>query len=283
MKHTLVWGKHTIEDLQKRFFKEGPFEMESLIGEPIKFDYDPVKKNMTIAGGDIFVGDIHGVDGLVHFSTEVPLPRSVTHNVYDMGKEDPKFSTQITYIDTVRLDSDIGRLLPLTGMYAPNSAWEGKRIFMESVGDEVIKSHMFKELMWCDALRGSVGTTLISTNEKKWKVTLNANNMPCFESLEVPPGEVVPRAACIVKCDILARNGIVHELDYPMFSEEAETRAPSAFAGNLPSAPSAPVTWPPSYPPPSPVAINPPTNGSVAQAVAYASAVVLTVLLLLMQ
>jgi hypothetical protein len=158
----------------------------------------------------------------------------VTHTVYDIANEDPKFSTQIAYIDTVYLDTDIKRLLPLTALYAPNEEWEGKKTKLEEIAKNVLESHLFDDLLWCDRLRELAGTTVTSLNEKQWTITINSDNFPCFETTEtVVVGAV--KSACITKCDILARNGVVHEMDTLLLFEAAETRSPSEFVGDFPS------------------------------------------------
>jgi hypothetical protein len=137
------------------------------------------------------------------------------------------------------------RLLPLTAMYTPDEIWTGKKFDKDVIGESLLKSFMFESLQWCDVLLKAEGQTLISLNNKKWNVTKNTNNMPCFETLEQYLPENMPQRACITKCDILARNGIVHELDYLMLSEIAETRPPSVLdvSAPIPVAPRAPVVF----------------------------------------
>lgn len=167
----------------------------------------------------------------MHFTDALPLPRSVTKTIYDIANEDPKYTTQISYIDTVMLDSDMKRLLPLTAMYAPNKEWEGKKTEMNEIAEKVLKNHMFEKLYRCDELRSMVDMPILSVNGKMWTVSVNKNDFPCFESAD----DAAPKKACIIKCDILARNGIVHELDTLLLFEAAETRPPSEFGGSFPS------------------------------------------------
>jgi hypothetical protein len=170
----------------------------------------------------------------VHFVTQVPLPRSVTRTVYDIAKEDPKFSTQISYIDTVRLAADMKRLLPLTAFYAPNAEWEGKVTRIEDIAKTVLESHMFEKLLWCDTIRSMKGSAITSLNNRTWEISINDAGFPCFDTYEEEDGQT--KRACITKCDIIARNGIVHELDTLLLFNAAETRPPSSFTGSFPTA-----------------------------------------------
>jgi Fasciclin domain len=180
----------------------------------------------------------------VHFTDALPLPRSVTKTIYDIANEDPKFSTQIAYIDSVLLDSDMRRLLPLTALYAPNEQWEGKATKMQEIAKNVLKNHMFGKLYWCDELRqlAEDEIAVTSLNDKVWNITINEDNFPCFDTLEVSD-KGKPLRACITQCDILARNGIVHELDTLMLFEAAETRPPSTAFAPTASAPRTPTVY----------------------------------------
>jgi Fasciclin domain len=269
LSHMLVQGRWTEQDLKDKYETNGAFNLTSLLNQSIPVDFDSATGFITIAGGDLFFPDIQGVDGyvtslcrscrvamflspvyaldltsrfliprffssLVHFTDALPLPRSVTHSIYDIANEDPRYTTQITYIDTVYLDSDMKRLLPLTALYAPNEEWEGKKTEMEEIAKKVLKSHMFEKLYWCDRLRNETNVT--SLNGQNWLVSVNDDNFPCFEPLDATGVVAAPLKTCITKCDILARNGIVHELDTLMMYEAAETRSPSEFIGSAPNA-----------------------------------------------
>jgi hypothetical protein len=227
LSHMLVHGIHTEETLRSRFEKEGPYNLTSLAHQPLMIDFDEETSQVTLEKGNLFKTDMKGYDGLVHFTTEVPLPISVTHTVYDIAKVDPKFTTHIIYIDSVQLDTDMKRLLPLTSLYAPNDAWKNKKTDMLDIADKVLKNHMFEKLLWCDKLLSMAESkeTITSLNERVWNVTKNDKNMPCLETPEEGTGKIL--RACVTKCDILARNGIVHELDAALFFENPETRAPS--------------------------------------------------------
>lgn len=182
----------------------------------------------------------------VHFTNKVPTPISVTHTIYDIAKEQDKFSTQITYVDSVLLASDMQRLIPLTALYVPNPVWEGVPAPIGEIGEQILKSYMFDDLLWCDKLLESVGQTVRSTNGFLWDITVNDDNMPCFgiasQFDDQPPK---PARACVTSCDTLARNGIVHEIDYMMLVEEPERIVDSVF-GNV--APTPTVGFQPTVP-----------------------------------
>lgn len=197
----------------------------------------------------------------------MPLPVSLIKTVYDIANEDPegRFSTHIKQIDYVRLASDMKRLLPLTCMYVPDPIWEGKVVYLESIAKDVLKSHIFKEMLWCDSLRNVVGKKAISLNGKEWNVTLNENNMPCFETLDELEEADRPERSCITKCDILAKNGIVHEMDNLIMFVRPETKDTSILGGNVPSSSQGFVPSPPTVfqrPVVTPVAA--PANGPSA-------------------
>ena len=225
MEHTMVQGAWTKKALADRYNEIGPYKLTSLAGEPIQVDWNPVKNEVTVAGGELFFPNIQGPDGLVHLTNKLPLPISVTHTIYDIADEDPNYSTQILYIDSVRLASDMRRLLPMTAMYAPNTAFDNIVTPMNKIAETVLKNHMFEELLWCDDLRAMAGEgTIMSLNQREWTISVE-DGMPCFEAQN--PVEGVGKA-CVTKCDILARNGIVHFVDYRMEFEVAETAPPQS-------------------------------------------------------
>jgi uncharacterized surface protein with fasciclin (FAS1) repeats len=178
---------------------------------------------------------LHQFCRYLHFITKLPLPRSVTHTVYDIAQENPEFSTFVSYIDQVRLTADLRRLLPLTAFYAPNSAFEGKVTKVEEIAKSVLESHLFETLLWCDTLKEMVGSSIKSLNQQNWTISLGSNGLPCFDTYTEADGTVMK--ACVKKCDTLARNGIVHELDELLLYNPSETRPPSTFDDFAPTAP----------------------------------------------
>ena len=219
---------------------------------------------------------------LVHFTNEAPKPRSITHTVYDIAEELDRYRIHISYIDALFLREDMKRLLPLTVFYAPNEAFEGKVFQITEISETLLENHIFKELLWCEKLVGMAGQRVESHNGQTWLVSVNEKTgMPCFDTIEVFGGAA--EKACITVCDILARNGIVHELDTVLVYEVAETRPPSP-----PIAPIAPVYQQPSTPLfPRPTPVGPPTqapgqSSSPVLSLAWAAAVVPVVLCLLL-
>jgi uncharacterized surface protein with fasciclin (FAS1) repeats len=83
LRHCTVQGAMTYADLKKRFDEEGQYNLTSLANQTVEVDYDVKKDLLTVAGGTIAAADIRGVDGLVHFTTRLLAPISVTHTVYD--------------------------------------------------------------------------------------------------------------------------------------------------------------------------------------------------------
>jgi len=229
MEHTLVQGIWTKEKLLERYHQVGPYELMSLAGEPIPVGFNHAKGEVTVAGGELFFPNIQGPDGMVHISNQLPLPISVTKTIYDIANDDPNYSTQILYIDSLRLSSDLRRLLPMTALYANNTVFDNVVTPLTDIAEKVLKNHMFAELLWCDTLIEMAGNgTVMSLNQRNWTISVE-NGFPCFTAEN--PIEGVGKA-CVSKCDILARNGIVHLMDYRLEYEVAET-APPGESGTL--------------------------------------------------
>eukprot|EP00522_Entomoneis_paludosa_P014952 CAMPEP_0172453626 /NCGR_PEP_ID=MMETSP1065-20121228/10853_1 /TAXON_ID=265537 /ORGANISM="Amphiprora paludosa, Strain CCMP125" /LENGTH=731 /DNA_ID=CAMNT_0013205811 /DNA_START=128 /DNA_END=2323 /DNA_ORIENTATION=- len=236
--HQMIQGTYLEEDFVELWYNNSgrPYNITMISGENATFDYDEERKKVMVYGnavvdvnkryGDMWFSNLKGIDGLLHFTAALPQPKSVTHSVYDLINEWENFTTQITYIDTVFLKQDLQRLIPITGLASHNDDWNGKYIALDDISTSVLENHLFAELWWCDTLRGMVGEELESHNGQLWTISLNeTTNMPCFDYVVVFGGEV--RRSCITKCDILARNGIVHQVDKVLFFEVPRTRGPS--------------------------------------------------------
>jgi hypothetical protein len=237
----MLQGIYLEQDLKDLYeVNAGEYNLTSLAGENITFGYDAARDLIQYQGGDLFFTDIKGVDGYVHFATKVPLPLSMTHTVYDVANEMENYTTQISFINAVFLRQDMRRLLPLTALYTPNEEWEGKLIEVDDIAEVVLENHLFEDLMWCDKLRGLQNQVVESLNGQTWFVTVNEDNFPCFDTITTF-GAATTRA-CITRCDILARNGIVHEIDKIMLKERPETIGPAPPIAPTPRVPSAP-TW----------------------------------------
>jgi uncharacterized surface protein with fasciclin (FAS1) repeats len=243
LRHNLIQGRLSYNDLLQKYQTEGTFNLTSLAGQPVTIGYNEDNKTITVAGGDIFYKDVQGTDGLVHFTEAVPLPKSMTWTVYDFAKNDENFETQATMIDAVFLASDMKQLSPLTVLYAPDDKWTNLAIPMEEISRTVLENMVFKTLLWCDTLRALEGQYAESHNQKYWTITVNDKNMPCFEFSEQKElnGTAVDSKSkpavyqsCITQCDILARNGIVHHIDTVLLFEAAQTLSPKLTGARLP-------------------------------------------------
>lgn len=178
---------------------------------------------------------------LLHFTEALPLPYSVTHSVYDMVLGWENFKTQMTLIDTVFLKHDLKRLSPLTAFFAPNDAWNFK-IELDDISKSVLENMIFADLLWCETLRELKDKRPESHNGQTWKVTVNeTTNMPCFDMEETEGGPV--RRSCVTKCDVLTRNGIVHQVDRAFVYGVVETIGPQPPSIPTASNPNAPTFW----------------------------------------
>lgn len=250
LKHFLLQGKYTKNDLKDLVLNNSgnPVNITMLTGQNVLLEYDQERNMLLLEGGDIFFGDIKGVDGLLHFTSVVPRPESVTKTCWTIAKENPKFSIHTGYLESLFLDEDINRLLPLTTFYAPDEAFEGKLFDILEMSDTLLENFVFKELLWCEKLRELAANDerIESHNGRTWKISVNEEGFPCFDTIRYI-GDFAERS-CITKCDVLVRNGIMHELDSLLVFETVETAPPhppiAPTTGDLVGAPgSTPTTW----------------------------------------
>lgn len=231
LRHFLVQGRHTYGDLYAKYQSQGPFNLTSLAGQPLRVGYNEAAKAVTVEDGNFVYKDILGVDGVLHFTDQVPLPMSMRYTTYDWAKYNANFSTQVTLIDTVNLGPDMKRLLPITTLYAPDSTWANLKIELTEISTSVLENMVFKSLLWCDTLRAMKGQYAESHNQKYWSITVNKANMPCFQFRDSKANTM---QSCITECDILSRNGIVHEIDTVLLFETPETLPPEQAGARLP-------------------------------------------------
>jgi hypothetical protein len=149
----------------------------------------------------------------------------MTQSVYEVARTVGGYEEQLNLIDSVFIRDDLMRLSPVTAMYAPNAQWNNKQISLQDIGVAVLENHIFKGLLWCKDLVAQAGTQMESENSQFWLVSVNADGKPCFD-IYTDFGKPQQRA-CITKCDILARNGIVHEVDHIMLYKNLATTGPS--------------------------------------------------------
>lgn len=246
LNHQTLQGEYYAKDFI-RLWEENlgkPYNLTALSGENITFDYDEERNMVLIQDGDFIQTDIKGVDGLMHITEALPLPKSVTHSVYDMAVMElgENYTTQVTLIDTVFLKHDLKRLSPITAIFAPNEAWADKVIEVDDISKSVLENMIFADLQWCATLRKMVGKRVESHNGQTWEISVNkTTNMPCFNMEAVFGGPV--RQSCITKCDILVRNGLVHLIDEALFFEVPETVGPQPPSIPTMRNPNAPSFW----------------------------------------
>ncbi|GKY93565.1 hypothetical protein MPSEU_000323900 [Mayamaea pseudoterrestris] len=237
LRHMMVQGNWSYNTLQDKLSSEGPYNLTSLAGQNLTVSFDEEKDLLSIAGGSLFYQDVQGVDGVMHFTDKVPLPFSMTNTVYEIARRLGNYSAQLNLIDSVFLSSDMNRLSPLTAFYAADDQWMNKQIDLTDISTGVLENHIFKELLWCDVLISKEGQQIESHNGRYWLVSVNEENMPCLDTVTADDEKT---RSCVTKCDILARNGIVHEVDTIILFEGMTTRGPSP--------PIPPTFQPPSLP-----------------------------------
>jgi uncharacterized surface protein with fasciclin (FAS1) repeats len=223
LSHMMIPGNFTYEYLDKLYeTKGGDFNLTSLANQSL-----PVTRaedgTLEVAGGKIFKTDIQGIDGMMHFVDKVPRVRSVTHSVYELGIF-LGFEQQINLIDTVFLDEDMNRLTPLTALFAPNEVWANKIVSLGTI-ETILENHLFENLFWCKDLMTMEGQMIDSLSGEEWTIRINDEGQPCFATIEEFGQPTL--LSCITKCDILARNGVVHEVTTVMLKEGMATRGPS--------------------------------------------------------
>jgi len=250
LRHNMLQGVYMEDDFVELWYNNSgkEYNITALSGENITFDYDEERKKVMVEGGDLWFSNIKGIDGYLHLIAALPVPKSVTHYVYDLGASWEDYTTQITLIDTVFLKQDLRRLAPITGLFAHNDDWANKVIELEDISKAVLENHIFAELWWCSTLRDMVGQDLESHNGQTWTVSVNeTTNMPCFDTVAVFGGPI--RRSCITECDILARNGVVHKVDKVLFFEVPRTAGPQVAKIPTYRHPSAPTFYkPPAVP-----------------------------------
>jgi len=244
LKHSMIQGEWTMQDLKQLVLDNDgqPVQLTMLTGENTTLAYDATRNMVTLEGGDVFFGDVKAVDGLLHFTKQVPKPHSITHTTYTLAKQDPRFKIHTDYIDAVFLTDDINTLLPLTVLYVPNDILDGKKLRITDASDTLLENHVFKELLWCEKLEEHAReqSRIASHNGRTWRVTMHPEtNRPCLDTVSEEGGQVFQ--ACITECDILARNGIMHVLDDVLIYQTLEEIPAAPPVPVIPVAPKQPV------------------------------------------
>jgi uncharacterized surface protein with fasciclin (FAS1) repeats len=145
-------------------------------------------------------GDLIALDGYLHTLDTAITPTAVSRSVYDQSNENPDFSLLVENIDFVDLTDLVDRDSPLTMLAPDNNAW--RRVeFGTLEGGEIIKRHIFRGLFFCDVLANM--TSISAVNSVVHGIEVRGENSD----------RVWVGGAYIYKCDILARNGVLHYID----------------------------------------------------------------------
>jgi uncharacterized surface protein with fasciclin (FAS1) repeats len=158
-------------------------------------------------------GDLIALDGYLHTIDSAITPTAVSRSIYDQSNSNPDFSLLVENIDFVDLTDLVDRDLPLT-MLAPDNRAFRRIEFGTLDGGEIIKAHIFKGLLFCDVLANM--TSVSSVNGIVHAVDVRGDNN---ETLRVG-------GAYIYKCDILARNGVLHHVDR-VIGQDYDTVSPT--------------------------------------------------------
>lgn len=273
-----IWYRHACEFLfnhattpamtRAELVQQAPSEITMLNGATYDLRRSgdlPRIKNGLEEGRSQF-GDLIALDGYLHTIDTAITPTAVSRSVYDQSASNPEFSLLVENIDFVDLTDLVDRDLPLTLLAPDNRAW--RRIeFGTLEGGEIIKRHLFRGLFFCDVLANM--TSISAVNEYVHQVELRGPNS---EDLWVG-------GAYVYKCDILARNGVLHyidrviDMDYDTVSPTISpaptiTPVPTAYQpptetpeiadgdGRVPSQGAVPIYLPPVRPPTTPPITN---------------------------
>lgn len=190
----------------------------------------------------------------MHVIDEAITPTAVSRSVYDKARADPEFSLLIENIDFVDLTDLVDRDFPLTMLTPDNTAWRRVEVGVLDVGDIILR-HIFPRLLFMDVLANE--TQVVAVNGIVHGVELRGENN---EHLFVG-------GAYIYNGDILARNGVMHQIDRVIGLQYSTTQPSTSPAPTItpqptmyvpPTAPVAlptgrvPIVLPPSQGPPTP-------------------------------
>lgn len=201
-------------------------------------------KNTAREQARSYVGDLLATDGYLHMTDKVITPTAVSRSVYDQSMDNPDFQLVVLNIDFVDMQNMIDQDIPITFMAPYDKAWWRVR-FPTLEGEEIIKRHLFRGLLFCDVIANQ--TTVTAVNGEIHSVELRGEK-----------GEnVFVGGAFIYNCDILARNGVLHHVDR-VIGLDYDTEPPSI-------SPSPTITPQPTISPQPTLnpAGPPPTSGSM--------------------
>ena len=225
-------------------------EVENLNSEKLTLGTSPVP---SVNGVDIDSVDNVAVDGVVHFVEVAILPDCVEFDIFELGMDNPDFSTLISLVEGAGLKNAIKTEMPMT-LFAPtNEAFE--KVPTEVLDylttnrtalQEVLFYHLVRTNIYLEDSDGSGAGTYPSTSGAMDTLTVE------FDSGEFT---FTVNNVTISDENILASNGIIQVIDEvllpPNFVLPSSSGAPVA-AAPVTAAPvtpvpetAAPVTSPP--------------------------------------
>lgn len=110
----------------------------------------------------------------------------------------------------------------------PDSIWNRQQFTIDtsSILSEVVNSHLFPSVLSCDGLRQSAGSDIASLNEKRWRISVNDQDLPCLQYVDESGAVNLNSTACVSKCDIVAQNGMAFYLDGVLLPPGVATEKP---------------------------------------------------------
>jgi uncharacterized surface protein with fasciclin (FAS1) repeats len=243
LKNMMVQGAYSAEDLLRLWQEEkGAYNLTTMNGESLVIDYIEEKELLTVGAGLIWVANMEGVDGYLHLTNHTPNPNSLARSLYDLAQEEPDYSHHVEMLDlVVALKIMLQIVGPRTVLYVNNDGWKGKIILSDNLAEIILRDSIFTSLYSCEDFIKLDGQTVQSINDLVWKVSVNDKNRPCFEYAN-DSTEAVAKV-CITRCDMIANNGIAHEIDNVLAAPGVvDAEPPSPQPSMAPSQTFAPTT-----------------------------------------
>lgn len=181
----------------------------------------------------------------------------MSRSIYDKSNDNPDFSLLTENIDFVQLTDMVDRDMPLTLLAPDNKAF--RRVTFGTLdGAEIIKTHIFAGLQFCDIIANS--TEIVNVNGKSVGVELRGE--PGSGPWGTEGGQnLFVGGAYVYNCDILARNGVLHHIDR-VIGLDYDTVSPTISPA--PTITAAPTSHTPPTSAPLDTGISQPVTGSAA-------------------